>query len=149
MTHLISLYWDVFIILNPKGDGVYEKLKNQEIINLAWKCAEKNTTSIHHLTGLISEGIIKECVNKSCSDNLTCVVISFKGLKKYFDEKEGEIHYKNNTAYTDNNINKLPKKIHCINTQTKNVNAKKVLSDILKLNDINSAKTNEKFLSIR
>ena len=112
-------------------------MKNQEIIDLGWKCAEKKTTSIHNLNGLITEGIVKECINRNSSDNLTLVIVCFKNFKKFFEESEREVLYRNNIANTDHNINKIPKNIQSIIPLKTNpiVNSKKVLSDIIKMNN--------------
>ena len=83
-------------------------MKNQEVVDLGWINASKKTTSIHNLNGLISEGIIKECINRNSSDNLTLVVVCFKNFKKYFEDSEREVLYRNNLANTDHNINKSP-----------------------------------------
>ena len=150
-------------------------MKNQDVINLAWSCAEKTTSNIHYLNGLISEGILKECVNRNSSDNLTLVIVSFKNFKKFFESNINELNYRDNIALTENNVTKQPKTIQAINNnnnnnnnynnyissssikETKDIkenkeskdNSKKVLSDILMLNNNTTVKTSDRFVSLR
>ena len=64
-------------------DGIFEKMKNKQIIDCVWNCIDKNNfVDIHNLTGVCIEKVIEECLNKESSDNLTLIMICLKGLEK-------------------------------------------------------------------
>lgn len=77
-------------------DGIYEKLKNKEIIDKIWQDINNNNfADVHNLSGYCIENIINECLKKECNDNLTLIMLSLKdysGLKNI-----------NNVAKTENN----------------------------------------------
>ena len=85
-------YFDIsssndFIVIGC--DGVFEKMKNKEIIESLWKYIHSNISSIpdiHHFNGLLVEILINECLLKKSTDNLTAIVISFKSLTEFKEQ---------------------------------------------------------------
>ena len=64
-------------------DGIFEKMKNKQIIDCVWNCIDKNNfVDVHNLTGVCAEKVIEECLNKESSDNLTLIMICLKGIEK-------------------------------------------------------------------
>ena len=68
-------------------DGVYEKLKNKDILDCIWKeISKKKFPDIHHMSGYCIEKLINKCILSDCTDNLTCIMICLKNydnLKLY------------------------------------------------------------------
>ena len=85
-------------------DGIFEKLKNKEVIEKIWKDINSNNfPDIHHLSGYCVESLIGECLKKESSDNLTVIMLS---LKDYSSLKNI-----NTFAKTENNVANKGKKV--------------------------------------
>jgi hypothetical protein len=86
-------YFDInpnydFIVLGC--DGIFENMKNKELIEIIWKNTHKETHDIHNKCGVLVESVINDCINKKFTDNLTVVLISFKDeLKLDLSDKYG------------------------------------------------------------
>jgi serine/threonine protein phosphatase PrpC len=64
-------------------DGVYEKLKNKDIIDCLWKeISKKNFTDIHNLAGYTIEKLVNKCLEENSTDNLTVIMICLKNYEK-------------------------------------------------------------------
>ena len=64
-------------------DGVYEKLKNKDIIECIWKeISKKNFPDIHNLAGYSIEKLVHKCLEQDSTDNLTVIMICFKNYEK-------------------------------------------------------------------
>ena len=64
-------------------DGVYEKLKNQDIIDCIWKeIKTKKFADIHNMAGYTVEKLINKCIQQDSSDNLTVIMICLKSYDK-------------------------------------------------------------------
>jgi protein phosphatase 2C family protein 2/3 len=64
-------------------DGVYEKLKNQDIIDCIWKeIKTKKFADIHNMAGYTIEKLINKCIQQDSSDNLTAIMICLKSYDK-------------------------------------------------------------------
>ena len=64
-------------------DGVYEKLKNKDIIDCLWKeISKKNVTDIHNLAGYTIEKLVNKCLEANSTDNLTVIMICLKNYEK-------------------------------------------------------------------
>ena len=64
-------------------DGVYEKLKNQDIIDCIWKeIKTKKFADIHNMAGYTIEKLINKCMLHDSSDNLTAIMICLKSYDK-------------------------------------------------------------------
>ena len=78
-----------FIILGC--DGIFDNLKNNEIIDCAW-FAIQNTdkerkNDINLVTLDICNMVIKNAMDKMSGDNLSVIVIGLEGLEKYINNK--------------------------------------------------------------
>ena len=78
-----------FIILGC--DGIFDNLKNNEIIDSAWfvihnHCKNKKN-DIHLITLDICNMIIKNAMDKLSGDNLSVIVIGLEGLEKFINNK--------------------------------------------------------------
>ncbi len=76
-----------YIIKFPiKGDGVFDKMTNEEIQNVAWQgWASKREQNIHMMLRNGTENIIKESLLKKSLDNVTGILIGFSHLETYLD----------------------------------------------------------------
>ena len=64
-------------------DGVYEKLKNQDIIDCIWKeIKTKKFADIHNMAGYTIEKLINKCMQQDSSDNLTVIMVCLKNYEK-------------------------------------------------------------------
>ncbi|MCQ2818234.1 MAG: protein phosphatase 2C domain-containing protein [archaeon] len=72
-------------------DGVYEKMKNKQIIDNMWNIIKENEfPDIHNLSGVLLEKAIEECLARDSTDNLTMIMICLKDLETL---KKDEFHY--------------------------------------------------------
>ena len=64
-------------------DGVYEKLKNQDIIDCIWKeIKAKKFADIHNMAGYTIEKLVNKCMIQDSRDNLTVIMICLKTYEK-------------------------------------------------------------------
>ena len=64
-------------------DGVYEKLKNQDIIDCIWnEIKNKKFSDIHNMAGYSIEKLINKCMQQGSTDNLTAIMICLKNYEK-------------------------------------------------------------------
>jgi len=65
-------------------DGIYDKMSNKEVVDLVWNSARESTTGgdLHLECANIVERLLRESVKKKTLDNITCIVIAFKNLKR-------------------------------------------------------------------
>jgi len=81
----VKLIWKL-IFKSLKGDGVFDKLSNEEIINTAWGgWTNKQDQNIHLVLRNGVENIIKESLLKKSLDNVTGILIGFSHLEHFFD----------------------------------------------------------------
>ena len=97
---------DDFIVLGC--DGIFDDLSNQEIVDAAWlvyknRGKDKNY-DINELTKEACDIVIKFCLEKQTSDNLSCIIIGLEGIEKYL--KMNQLKKKVNS-----NINNFKKEI--------------------------------------
>lgn len=63
------------------GDGIYDKLENEDIIKEVWNLLyTREASDIHELNKLAVEAILRESLLKKSLDNVTSVMITFAGL---------------------------------------------------------------------
>lgn len=62
------------------GDGIYDKLSNEEIISLVWNCKSKYNSplKIHEYCGIVTDTIMKQSLKKCTVDNISCIFICFE-----------------------------------------------------------------------
>ena len=64
-------------------DGVYEKLKNKDIIDCIWKeINKKNFPDVHNMIGYSIEKLVSKCLEQNSTDNLTVILICLKTYDK-------------------------------------------------------------------
>ena len=64
-------------------DGVYENLKNQDIIDCIWdQIRNKKFSDIHNMAGYSIEKLINKCMQQDSTDNLTAIMICLKNYEK-------------------------------------------------------------------
>ena len=67
------------------GDGIYDKLSNEEIIGSFWDSVKKKEAkNIHEGLKLGVESIIKESLLKKSLDNVTAIIVAFSNLEYKF-----------------------------------------------------------------
>lgn len=75
------------------GDGIYDKLENDDIIREAWNLLHsKEATNIHEFNKLAVEAILRESLLQKSLDNVTCVMITFSGLEERFIAEANNSH---------------------------------------------------------
>ena len=65
------------------GDGIFDRLDNDQIINKIWgnKKLGQTITDIHSLCGKITDAIIKYSMEKNSVDNVSVIFIAFKNFE--------------------------------------------------------------------
>ena len=68
-----------FLIIG--SDGLFDKLRNQEIVKVAWdsKLCAKGITR-HKMAGRIINSILESAIYNKSTDNITAIIICFEGL---------------------------------------------------------------------
>ena len=106
-------------------DGVYEKLKNKDIIDCIWKeIKEKKFIDVHNMAGYSIEKLIDKCINEDSSDNLTAIMICLKNYEKMK-------HIENPIPQTENIEQMKTKKLNLLTNIKKRSQSKKPLSMLL------------------
>ena len=68
-------------------DGIFDRINNKEAINVVWKCTEDlerlypNTKTVHQLSGLGVDYLIKNSLLRRSLDNVTVVLVAFRNFK--------------------------------------------------------------------
>ena len=72
------MYLFIFI-----GDGLFDRLQNDEIFHKIWKYKKKGEVhnDIRELCGKITDGIIKYSMQKKSADNVSVIFIAFKNFE--------------------------------------------------------------------
>ena len=64
-------------------DGIFEKLNNQNIFKVSNQVVSKNNNqTMHEKSGLVIDQILNHCVEQKTLDNITAVMIGFKGFER-------------------------------------------------------------------
>ena len=79
------------------GDGIYDRLDNEKILNKIWSYKKKGKTfdDIHLLCKQITDAIIKYSMEKNSFDNVTVIFIAFQNFENKM--KDPEFEYQNST----------------------------------------------------
>ena len=67
------------------SDGIFDKLSNEDIAKIIWskgKILYNKGKNIHTITGECVKAVIKEAMHKKSSDNVTGILIIFKGFTR-------------------------------------------------------------------
>ena len=85
-----------FIVLGC--DGIFDRINNKEAINVVWKCTDDlarlypGTKTVHQLSGLGVDYILKNSLLRRSLDNVTSVLVAFRNFKHaVFGEDEALI----------------------------------------------------------
>ncbi len=92
-----SEYLDYVLI---GSDGVFDKLKNDQINGIVWDITTKarfqahktgQMPSIHTISGQVADEILHKCAKNRSLDNLSVVFVAFQKFKDYIDMFKQEI----------------------------------------------------------
>lgn len=72
-------------ISNVLGDGVFDKLSNQEIIRAIWDTEEYNK-DYHKFTGNALDNVMREVFMSKSTDNISAIIITFDGFLKFYNQ---------------------------------------------------------------
>ncbi len=76
---MILYYWQVIILVNVLGDGIYDKLSNQDVVTIVWDTLHRDKgkfKNIHEFCGKAVENIMKLAFHKKTLDNITVVMVA-------------------------------------------------------------------------
>ena len=84
-----NLLYFVNIVSIKKGDGIFDKLTNEEVVAATWNTwADKRNQNVHLALKNGVEHIIKESMLNKSLDNVTGILIAFSHLESFFDNFE-------------------------------------------------------------
>jgi len=73
-------------ILTLQGDGIYDKLSNEDITKIVWETMnDEGLSNYHQALGAASENILKKALLSKSFDNVTAIVLGFSNLENYFN----------------------------------------------------------------
>ena len=82
------------------SDGVFDKLKNDEINQIVWDVTTKarqlahsqnQAPSVHTISGKVADEILHACARNRSLDNLSIVFVAFQRFKDYIEMFKQEI----------------------------------------------------------
>lgn len=74
------------------GDGIYDKLTNQDVIETVWSsCRENRGDNIHQACANAVEAVMKTAIAKRTVDNITVVMIAFSSFKYLLFPKRADL----------------------------------------------------------
>lgn len=78
------------------GDGIYDRLENEQILNKIWSYKKKRKTfdDIHFLCKQITDAIIKYSMQKKSVDNVSVIFIAFKNFERKMKDPDFEYNSK-------------------------------------------------------
>ena len=59
------------------GDGIFDKLSNEEVIKAVWQTPLGAVKSVHDFTGKAIENVMKLSLQRKSFDNVTVVMLGF------------------------------------------------------------------------
>lgn len=109
-----------FIVLGC--DGIFDRLNNKEAINVIWKSTEDlarlypSIKTVHQLSGLGVDYIIKNSLLRRSLDNVTSVLVAFRNFKHaVFGDDEALVGGKANLGHNHPNTTKAVPQVHSKN----------------------------------
>ena len=124
-------------------DGVYEKLKNKDIIDCIWdEIKKKKFGDVHNMAGYCIEKLINKCIVEDSTDNLTVIMIC---LKSYESMK----HIESSIPQTENIEQIKNKKLNLLANIKKRSQSKKPLSMLLTKLIHNNSQNVKKVINIK
>ena len=111
----INIYLSFYIF--SIGDGIYDQITNQEVVECVWMTAKGNTQSVHSQAGLGVDMILKTSLARKSLDNVTCVLIAFEGFesiieKRHMSNNTNMENHSNSNNHNNNNSNQNPNNNH-------------------------------------
>ncbi len=100
---IIIYYYIIFFI----GDGIFDHLDNDEILNMIWSFKKKGSIfeDLHALSGNLADAVIKYSMKKLSVDNVTVIFIMFHNFgEKMKDENFEYSCTENNCKYIGGEI---------------------------------------------
>jgi len=68
-------------------DGIFDKLDSHAVMSVAWDTI-KRAQAAPGLTGKVPDAIIREAACQRSSDNLTCIMLTFKHFASFFPSRQ-------------------------------------------------------------
>ena len=84
-----------FIVLGC--DGIFDRIDNKEAVNVVWNTTKDlerlypNTKTVHQLSGLGVDYLVKNSLLRRSLDNVTVVLVAFRNFKHSVFGDDGEI----------------------------------------------------------
>jgi protein phosphatase 2C family protein 2/3 len=140
---IIALPEIKYFDINPNNDfiligcdGLFDKMKNKEIIDFMWKNNNARTKDIHNMCGILVERLVKESIIKKSTDNITAIFISLKDNLIGVESKVAMTHQ----------VDKISKRILTEENKISQIPSTK--SIISKITKFNKNTTTEKYIPI-
>ena len=115
----------------PIGDGVFDKLSNEDVSDTAWKSTNEKQSTIHQYCGGAVDALMQETFAQESLDNITVVMIALPAFK--YALLEGEQNLEESTE-PNSTISNRPDTRSSISKNIKSV----IPSPLAKLNQHNS-----------
>ena len=78
-------------------DGIFDRIDNKEAVNVVWNTTKDlerlypNTKTVHQLSGLGVDYLVKNSLLRRSLDNVTVVLVAFRNFKHSVFGDDGEI----------------------------------------------------------
>ncbi len=106
-------------------DGIFDRMTNLEVQELAWKTIEEckprfvsdisppnpsggggvGGLTVHQVCGRVVDALMQNAAREKSFDNLTIVMVAFKGLNDYLSKKGGDTLNQTSTDMNENSKN--------------------------------------------
>ena len=87
------LFFSAVTFSNGIGDGIFDKMKNKEIIQSIWTC-EDNSRDFHKFTGNAVDSLMRDVFINRSSDNLSIILVTFENFFNMYTGKHCPIFLK-------------------------------------------------------
>jgi len=79
------------------GDGIFDRMDNEEIMKLIWCMKKKgqNINNVHVLSGNVVDSIIYKSMAKLSTDNVSAIFIAFQNFEGAIKNNDFEYEYEN------------------------------------------------------
>ena len=79
------------------GDGIFDRMDNEEIMKLIWYMKKKgqNINNVHVLSGNVVDSIIYKSMAKLSKDNVSAIFIAFQNFENAIKNNDFEYEYEN------------------------------------------------------
>lgn len=69
------------------SDGIFDRLENNEVIDLVWKVANTRFGSLQNICGIAVQKIMKKAFERYSTDNVTVIIIAFEHMSNKIMKK--------------------------------------------------------------